>query len=224
MTHERTPSKWPPLLVIGLTGGIASGKSTVARMFADLGAAVLNADDEGRAVAEPGEAALAEIVAAFGREYLLPDGRLDRRALGDRIFHARRDREILNRITHPRIGERLCHKLRKLARDTPSPPLVVVEAAVLIEAGWGPLVDKIIVVTAQHSTQVARLMAGFGMTALQAEARVHAQLPLRKRLRYADYRVRGDAPLSETHAQVSALWKDLLRELRTGTDAGARRP
>jgi dephospho-CoA kinase len=216
LLEPRTNSRrWPPLLVAGLTGGIASGKSTVARRFEDLGALILDADEEGRAVVRPGEPALAEIVAAFGPSYLLPDGSLDRRALGDRIFASRPDREMLNRITHPRIGERICSKLRKLASEAAAPQVVVLEAAVLIEAGWAGAVDKIIVVAAQHSTQVARLMAGSRLSHAQAEARVLAQLPLQARLRHADYRIDGEAPISETLDQVSAVWDDLSRLART---------
>jgi dephospho-CoA kinase len=205
------PGLWPPLVVAGLTGGIASGKTTVARMLAGLGATVLNADEEGRAVVEPGEPALAEITAAFGVEHLLPDGRLDRKATAERIFSSRRDREILNRITHPRIGERLRATLRQLAARPPRARVVVVEAAVLIEAGWESVVDRIIVVRAQHSTQIARLMAGQGLSREQAEARVRSQLPLGRRLRHANYVIDGEAPLSETHSQVRAVWDDLRR-------------
>jgi len=213
--------KWPPLVVAGLTGGIASGKTTVSRMFADLGAVILNADAEGHAVVEPGEPALAEIVAAFGPGFVLPDGRLNRRALGDRVFGSPADLKTLNRLTHPRIKERLCSKLRKLARESAPATVVVVEAAILIEAGWTDAVDKIVVVAAQPSTQVARLMAGLRLTPSQAEARVQAQLPLRQRLRHADYRIDGEAALPETREQVSAVWDDLLRLARRQAGPGS---
>jgi dephospho-CoA kinase len=220
-TPDASCLKWPPLVVAGLTGGIASGKTTVAGFFRDLGATVMNADDEGRAVVEPGEPALAEIVARFGPEYLKADGSLDRRALGDRIFGGREDRLALNRITHGRIGERLRGQLRALAKRPPNPPVVVIEAAVLIEAGWQTAVDRTIVVVAQHSVQVARLIAGPRLTAAQAEARVRSQLPLRARLRHAHYRVSGEAPLEETKSRVAEIW----RELQSLTERGAgKRP
>lgn len=206
--------KWPPLLVIGLTGGIASGKSTVSGMFADLGATVINADDAGREVVAPGEPALAELVAAFGPEYLTEEGGLDRKALGSRVFGDRRALAVLNRITHARIGRRLSDQLGDLARRAPALPIVVVEAAVLIEGGWAPLVDRILVVVTQPSVQVARLIDGFGFTAAQADARVHAQLPLRSRLRFADYQVGGEGPLDFTRAQAAAIWDELVHELR----------
>jgi dephospho-CoA kinase len=206
-----TPKTQHPVLVVGLTGGIASGKTTVSRMFGELGAVVIDADQHGREVVEPGEPALAEIVRAFGTGYLLPDGTLNRRALGDRVFGHPADLSCLNRITHPRISEQLCKKITHVANGPVADPVVVVEAAVLIEAGWAPLVDKIIVVVTQPSVQAARLMAGSRMDASQAEARIEAQIPLRKRLKYADYRVHGDVPLSQTRAEVSAVWEELLR-------------
>lgn len=202
---------WPPLLVVGLTGGIASGKSTVARMFGELGAVILNADAEGYDAVAPGAPALAEIVAHFGSGYLRPDGTLDRRALGERIFTSAPDRAALNRITHPRIAAQLSSKLDKLSRGRSGSRIVVLEAAILVEAGWDALVDKIIVVVTQPATQVSRLMTVLGLSASQAEARLHAQLPLHERLRHADYRVDGEAPLSQTRAQVHDIWTDLQR-------------
>ena len=202
---------WPPLTVVGLTGGLASGKTTVAGLFAELGAVLLNADDEGRALMEPGEPALAETVAFFGPGYLLPDGQLDRRALGARVFSSAGDLRVLNRITHPRIARRLRSKLLTISRTAKEGTVVVLEAALLIEAGWAPLVDKILVVSTQQTTQVARLIARSTLSHSQAQARVSAQMPLRQKLRHADYRVNGEAPLPETREQVAAIWRQLGR-------------
>ena len=217
MAAGTSPLKWPPLLVVGLTGGIASGKSTVARMFGELGATVLNADDEGREVVEPGEPALAELRAAFGPEYLTAEGRLNRKALGARVFGDPDALQTLNRITHPRIAARLRARLADLAQASRRGRLpvshdvsiVVIEAAVLIEAGWNLLVDKIVVTQTQHSTQLSRLMAGPGFTAEEAEARVRSQIPLSTRLRYADFVVNGELTLPETREQVALLWTEL---------------
>jgi dephospho-CoA kinase len=208
---------WPPLLVVGLTGGIACGKSTVARMFGELGATLINADHVGRDVVAPGEPALAEVIRAFGPEYLLPDGTLNRRELGNRVFSSPADLSTLNRITHPRIEARLRARLQSHARRAPNPPIVVMEAAILIEAGWNALADRVIVVTAQPSVQTARLMAGFGWTPPQAEARLRSQLPQNTRLRFADHRIEGDAPLDQVRRQVEALWDQLC--IQTGNSA-----
>ena len=200
---------WPPLTVVGLTGGIASGKTTVAGMFAELGALILNADDEGRAVMEPGEPALAEAIACFGRGCLRGDGRLDRQALGDRVFSNAAERRILNRITHPRIARRLRGKLLEISSRAKENTVVVVEAALLLEADWAKLVDKIVVIATQQSTQVARLMSRSKLSLPQAQARVTAQMPLRQKLRYADYRLDGETPPAVTRQQVAAVWHEL---------------
>ncbi len=206
--HE-TRRNWPPLLVVGLTGGIASGKTTVAGMFRDLGATVLNADHLGKEIVNPGEPALAELVLAFGTDFLKSNGQLDRRALGQRVFSSRRDLQKLNRVTHPRIAHLLARQLTTLARTPPTPAIVVVEAAVLIEAGWAPLVDRIIVVTVQQTEQAARLIAGSGLTADQAWSRIRSQLPVRERLRYADHRISNSGSLNDTALQVAGVWQQL---------------
>jgi dephospho-CoA kinase len=115
-------------------------------------------------------------------------------------------------VTHPRISASLTERLQALARRPPKPPIVILEAAILVEAGWAALVDRVIVVSTQPSTQIARLIAGSKMDASQAEARIRAQIPLHQRLRHAHYRLDGEAPLEETRLQVAAIWADLLRQ------------
>jgi dephospho-CoA kinase len=203
--------------IVGLTGGIASGKSTVRRMFAELGAATLDADQVAREVVEPGEPALAEIVAEFGPEFLLPDGCLNRRALGDRVFApgsaGKWDRQRLNRITHPRIGAALQEKLAQFARE--GVRVVVLEAAVLKEAGWDELVDEVILVVVQPSVQAQRLIADLGLPSVQAKARVRAQRPTQMKPREAHHVLRGDRPLVEIQAQVRALWNSFQAAARS---------
>jgi dephospho-CoA kinase len=212
LPERKTSSpKWPPLLVVGVTGGIASGKTTAAAMLAELGATVLSADVEGRAVMEPGEPALAETIAEFGADYLTPEGRLDRRALGERVFRDPQALAALNRITHPRIRARLEARLEQLTRRPPRSHIVVVEAAILVEAGWVSAVDRVVVIAVQPSTQAHRLIAGFGLGETAAWQRVRAQLAPEERLRYADYRLDGELPLNELRGQVSIIWQDLCR-------------
>lgn len=210
MTERATTRHWPPLLVVGVTGGIASGKSTVTGMFAELGATVLNADREGHAVIAPGEPALAELVAEFGAEYLLESGDLDRKKLGGRVFGDPKALAALNRITHPRIRRRLEERLAVLAANPPQPPVVLVEAALLVEAGWRTLVDRLLVVTAQPSTQARRLIAGLGLSEAEASARIAAQLPASDRIRHADHHLDGEHPLPELRRDVHDLWRTLI--------------
>lgn len=201
------PRIWPPLLVIGLTGGIASGKSTASRMLKSLGAEIIDADQIGRDIVEPGQPALAEVIAAFGSQYLLPDGTLDRRALGALVFTDARARKNLNRLMFPRIRANLEKQLLSLQRRPPRAQIVVVEAAVLVEAEWTESVDRVVVIRAQQSTQVARLIAERGLTPAAAEARIRSQVPLSRRLRAADEVLNGDQSLESLQEDVRRLWE-----------------
>ena len=212
------PHQWPPLRVLGLTGGIASGKSTFAAWFAECGAEVIDADAVGREIVAPGEPALAELAAAFGPEVLLADGSLDRQAVGRRVFARAKDLAALNAITHPRIAARLESRLRALqARKRPM--VVVIEAAVLLEARWERWVDAVAVVRAQPSTQVARLIGGRGYSPSDADARVRSQLPLEERLKAADFVLDGEATAEAAVRQVQSLVGHPLLRLATGGDS-----
>lgn len=198
-------------MVAGLTGGIAAGKSTFARALAAQGAVVVNADAVGREVVAPGEPALAEIIAAFGGKYLQADGSLDRAALGQRVFGDPPALAALNRITHPRIRVRLEARLAALQRRPPTGRVVVVEAAILLEAGWGDAVDRVVLVSVQPSTQVRRLTAGLNLTEAEARARIASQMAPAARLRHADFVVSGESSATETTAQAVALMEALRR-------------
>jgi dephospho-CoA kinase len=183
-------------------------------MFAAHGAVVIDADQLGHEVVAPGEPGLAEVVEAFGPECLEADGRLNRRILGARIFASKADRQRLNRVVHPRIMLRLKKKLRDLETKADLMRVVVVEAAVLLEAGWAPYFDRIVVVEAQPSLQVSRLTARLGLDAPQASQRVQAQWGIQQRRRYADFRISGDGPLTRTRAEVDAVWTSLQSLLK----------
>src|SRR5262245_39803629 len=129
------------VLVVGLTGGIASGKSTVAGMLRELGAVVLDADQAAREVVRPGEPALAELVRHFGPEVLAADGGLDRGRLAERVFGKETELDAVNAITHPRIGAYLEREIARLDGEATAPTVVVVEAAVMLEAQWELEVD-----------------------------------------------------------------------------------
>jgi dephospho-CoA kinase len=208
------PRIWPALFVIGLTGGIASGKSTVSRMLRDLGAEIIDADRIGHEVVAPGCPALAEVIQAFGPDYLLPDGSLDRTALGALVFNDNRARETLNRVMFPRIRENLEMRLRALQRRPPRAQIVVVEAAVLVEAEWTRSVDRVVVIRAQQSTQVARLIAERGLTLAAAEARIRSQIPLTRRLSVADEVLNGELSLEELREEARRSWEGWVRLAR----------
>jgi dephospho-CoA kinase len=178
-----TQSAAKPL--IGLTGGIASGKSTVARQLMDLGISVIDADALAREVVAKGSAGLAEIVAAFGPEVLASDGNLDRERLGALVFADAAARQRLNGITHPRIASLSAERIAQAQRT--ATPYVVYEAALLVETGAYRGMGALIVVAAPAELQLQRVTARDGLADDAARARLAAQLPLEKKLQVADY-------------------------------------
>ncbi|HWM02188.1 MAG TPA: dephospho-CoA kinase, partial [Actinophytocola sp.] len=159
------------MLRVGLTGGIGSGKSTVAGRLSEHGAVVIDADRIAREVVEPGTAGLAELVEAFGDDVLTPDGALDRAALARRVFADDAARARLNGIVHPRIGERTA----ELMAAAPSEAIVVHDVPLLVENKLGPAYHLVLVVDAPVETRVARVLRDRGMSEQDARARVAAQ-------------------------------------------------
>jgi dephospho-CoA kinase len=198
--------------VIGLTGGIAAGKSTVAGMFAAHGAAVLSADAIAREVLAPGSPALAAVREAFGPSVFHPDGSLDRAALGDRVFADPEARCRLEAITHPPTLARIRRILAGWRQALPPerPRLVILEHPLLIEANHTDLVEGIILVVAQQSTEVARLTNVRRLTEEQAWARIRSQLPAEEKIPFADWVIDGEAPLPEVRRQVAQIWDQLV--------------
>ncbi len=195
--------------VIGLTGGIASGKSTVARMLAEHGAAVLDADLLGHEAYEPGTEAWRTIRATFGEGILQPDGRIDRRKLGAIVFA---DPEAMRRLTDivwPAIKTELRHRLEEY-RDAGA-GVVVVEAAVLLEAGWDDQVDEVWAVTVDPATALERLSARIGMTDEEARRRVAAQMTNAERAAIAARLIENNGTISELARQVDTLWQSAVR-------------
>ena len=195
------------MLKVGLTGGIASGKSTVAEMFRRHGAHLIDADRVSRDVVVPGRPALEEIVEAFGRGVLRPDGALDRAALAAIVFNDGDARARLNAIVHPRIWEeedRLCaiHE----ARDPDG--VVMIDAAVIIEAGGAGRVDLMVVVDVDAEDQLERLAAK-GMSEEEARSRIRAQMPVAEKRTYGDYVLNNRGPVEETGRQVERVWRVL---------------
>jgi dephospho-CoA kinase len=198
--------------VVALTGGVASGKSTVARMLRSLGAEVLDADQVARELVEPGQPALDEIAEAFGRDFLTSDGRLDRRKLAGVVFSDPQARRRLNAILHPRILGRLRERLRELAALRPQ-TVVVVDLPLLFDVSM-PEFEQLdaIVVYATPATQRRRLMIRDGLSEEEAEARLQAQVPLEEKLARARWVVDNEGPLHRTRAQVERVWEEILAD------------
>ena len=191
------------MLRVGLTGGIASGKSTVAARMSELGLAVLNADTLAHRLIEPGQPAYDDVVREFGREILRDDGAVDRKKLGDIVFRDPAKRERLNRIVHPRVMEAREEQLKEMQAQNPR-GIAIVEAALLIEAGYYKKLDRLVVCSCRPEQQVERLRAR-GLTEEEARQRIEAQLPLAEKLRLADDVVDCSGTLEETRRQTDAL-------------------
>jgi len=198
-------------MLVALTGGIASGKSTVARRLRELGAVVVDADQVARDVVEPGTPALARIADEFGGSVIAADGSLDRAAMGAIIFGDEAARRALNAITHPAVGER-SRALFAAARDADPDGVVVYDVPLLVnEKGEGRAseFDRVIVVTADEETRVRRLIDLRGLDEADARRRIASQAPESARLAIADDVIDANGTLEETLAQVDALWPTL---------------
>jgi dephospho-CoA kinase len=192
--------------VVGLTGGIASGKSTVSAMFRELGAQVIDADQVARDVVEPGTPGLEEVARRFPG-VLDPSGQLDRAALGRRVFADPAERRALEGILHPRIREEVARRTEALARAGET--VVLYDAALLIENGLHRGMDGVIVVSAPEAAQRARLAARDGLDDAAITARLAAQLPLADKRAHATWVVENGGSLDETRAQVRRIWEQI---------------
>ena len=200
--------------IVGLTGGIASGKSTVSEMFRGLGVPVIDADVLAREVVEPGEPALEEIAEAFGPEVLGEQGRLDREALGQIVFENDEARARLGEITHPRIGQRMWERAEAYSED--GHDWVIYDAALIVEGGLQEAFAALIVVALDEATQLERLMARDGIDEAQARERVASQLPLSEKVAVADHVIDNGSDRERTRAQVERVFAHLERELTEG--------
>jgi dephospho-CoA kinase len=194
--------------VIGLTGGIASGKSTVGRAFAALGVPVIDADLLAREVVAPGTEGLADIVRTFGPSVLLADGSLDRKALGAIVFQNAALRAKLNAITHPRIALASAARMQELAAL--GAPYILYEAALIVENGAYKTMNGLVVVKVDEATQLARLMQRDGLSEADARARLLAQAPLEHKLAVADYVIDNSHSLDQLGARVAEVHEQLL--------------
>lgn len=194
--------------VIGLTGGIAAGKSTVAHILAELGAVVIDADKVGHEAYRRGTEAWRALVEHFGERILGPDGEIDRRTLGAIVFADPAERQALQAIVWPRMKEMIRQRLAELRAA--GARVVVIEAAVLIEASWTDLVDEVWVVQVPETVAIQRLMARNNLTEDEARARLRAQLSNAERAAYAEVIIDNRGTVAEARAQVERAWARLV--------------
>lgn len=193
--------------VIGLTGGIGSGKSTVSQFLAELGAVILNADEVGHEAFRPDSGGWREVVVAFGRRILTPDGNIDRKKLGEMVFGNPESLSRLNQIMHPRLYALVKAQLEEYRRQ--GMRVVVLEAPLLLEAGWTSLVDEVWVTTASESTVLKRLEERTGLSQAESLARIRSQLPSEEQVKHADVVINTDCDLDELKSKVKELWQRL---------------
>ncbi len=194
-------------MVLGVTGGIASGKSFVADLFRCLGAAVISADELAREVVRPGGKVLERLVEHFGRSILADNGTLDRNALGKRIFTDEKQRHVLNALIHPAIASLAEQRLAEARRA--DHPLIVYEAPLLFEAGAQDRVDAVLVVKVDPQVQLKRLMERDGIDEASAHRKIAAQMPQAEKLARADFVIDNSADREQTRLQAAQLFERL---------------
>lgn len=193
------------MFIIGLTGGIASGKSTVADMLQTLGAVIVDTDVIAHEACQPDFPAYNEIIQTFGEGFLLSDKTLDRKKLGQLVFRDSEARKKLNAIVHPRVGEAVSSALQKCKPDA----IVALVVPLLIEANMQSMVSEIWLCACREETQIARLKERDGFTEEDARLRVAAQMPLEEKKKHAHKIINTDTPLEETRAQVTMYFKTI---------------
>jgi len=196
------------LIIAGLTGGIASGKSTVSKYLADAGARIVDADQIAREVVRKGKRAYDEIVASFGTRILLPDGEIDRERLGDIIFNVPEEKERLDAIVHPRVFERSTELIVAIGEQSPD-AVVVLDIPLLLEAGMERDFAEVIVVYVPEALQLERLMKRDGIEQKAAMARIRSQMPIEEKRRRATLVIDNSGSLAACRDQALAVYEHL---------------
>ncbi|MFO7832451.1 MAG: dephospho-CoA kinase [Desulfuromonadaceae bacterium] len=200
-------------MILGVTGGIASGKSTAAALLGELGAHVISADQVAREVVEPGSEVLAQLEQIFGGQIMTREQTLDRKRLGTIVFDDPGARAQLEAVMHPAIAELSRQRLAAAAQKY---PLVVYEAPLLFEANAQERVDKVLCITVDPEIQLQRVQERDGCSETEAQARIDAQMPQRKKAELSDYIVDNSADLDALREQIENLWHTQL--MRSGTE------
>ena len=202
------PHDWTGLIVAGLTGGIASGKSTVAAMLSEAGARIIDADRVARDVVAPGREAYQAVCAHFGEAVLQPDGHLDRARLGALVFHNPGARKDLEGIVHPFVFQQMASDLEQLAATHPG-AVVILDIPLLIESGRHTRLPFIVLVHVPEALQLSRLIRRDGLTPAEARARIRSQMPIEAKRAYADVIIDNSGPPEATRRQVTVLYRQL---------------
>jgi dephospho-CoA kinase len=197
------------MLRVGLTGGIASGKTAVSKIFASFGAKVLDADEVAREVLLPGQPAWTKLRQAFGQEFFHPDGTVKRKQLRKLVFADPEKRSQLNAIVHPEVMKEI-NRRSEIFSSSDQTEVLLVDVPLLLEVGLVNRFDKIVVVYVSESVQISRLLQRDGISEEEAKQALKAQMALSKKVEQADYVIDNSGTLEETQAQVKRVWQELL--------------
>ncbi len=200
------------MLLVGLTGGLGSGKSTVARMLVERGARLVDADAVSREITEKGEVGYRALVEALGEGILRPDGELDREALARMVFDDPARREWLNGLLHPLIMQRMAEDLRRCGEESTGGEVVIVDVPLLVETGMEKLFRLVIAVVAEPEEQVSRVVRDRGMSSDEAWARIRAQASNEERTSVAQYVIANRGTLDELEERVEEVWQSIKQE------------
>lgn len=204
------------MYIAGLTGGIATGKSTISGMFRKEGALIIDADRIAHEVVKKGAPAWQKIKAHFGDRILLPSGEIDRERLGGIVFHDARQKENLNRIVHPFVFQKMEEKIEKVRSVNPR-AVVILDVPLLIETGMHRTLPEVILAYAPESMQLARLMARDNLAEADAQARIRSQMPIDSKMRMADIVIDNSGSLDVTRKTVRDVMGRLQKKARTGS-------
>ena len=200
------------MLIVGLTGGVASGKTAVSRVLREEGAYIIDADQIARELVQPHKPAWNEIIRAFGKEILQEDRSVHRKKLADKIFTDPGQRKVLNQILHPRIKEEITRRAREIGQKDPE-AIVVIDAPLLVELGMHHNVDRLIVVTSTQMQQVERLKKRDGRSTEEALGLLSSQMPVEEKAKLADFVVRNEGSLEEMKKRAKEVFKELKQSL-----------
>jgi len=198
------------MLIVGLTGGVASGKTAVSQVLKEEGAYIIDADQIARELVQPHKPAWNELIRAFGQEILQEDGSIHRKKLADKVFADPKERRLLNQVLHPRIREEMDRRTGEIGQKDPE-AIVVIDAALLVELGDHREMDKVIVVSSTERQQIERLQDRDGMDQEKARKILSSQMAPEEKLKVADFVIRNEGSLNEVRRRAKEVFQELKR-------------
>jgi dephospho-CoA kinase len=198
------------MLIVGLTGGVASGKTVVSQVLREEGAHVIDADQIARELVQPHKPAWNELIKAFGQEILQEDGSIQRKKLADRVFGDPKQRKLLNQILHPRIKEEMDRRTKEIGERDPE-AIVVIDAPLIVELGDHREMDKLIVVTSTQTQQIERLKDRDRTDTEESLRIISSQMPLEEKLKFADYVLRNEGSMEEMKKKAKEVYQELKK-------------